>query len=273
LSGEWQVLLDLSTVPWSGTPDIAFDKDQRELWLYRAPLQDVQSPRKALELWRLDLAGDANETHPSSLQPLQEIPLPTHLLPLVDGGRLWFLADDAVVAYQPGSGTWHTYPVRSRAGYLGTAAQQPGSLWFLSGDETLVHFDTHGHSLTMQPIPYGQGWSRIEVLTETVWLAGDSNVLLSTSHDLRNWEQHLLPSECIGHSVLAMAGAGRVLWVAGEDGVIRLETDTQEKSCLTEAEGMLVDTATQLIADPTGVWFSHSGYGLWGYTTVRTDGP
>jgi hypothetical protein len=140
LSGEWHILLDLSTIPLSGTFDIALDKDEQDLWLYQAPLQDVESARKALELWRLELADDGSEIHPSSLQPPEEISLPRHLLPAVDGGRLWFLADDAVVAYQPSAGTWYTYPVRSRAGYLGAAEQEPGSLWFLSGEETLVHF-------------------------------------------------------------------------------------------------------------------------------------
>jgi hypothetical protein len=257
--GYWHPLPPVpADLPWAmstaarqpGTPG---------LWVYVPPI-GTPSPDVQLAVWHYE---DSNAP-PRAIQVPRDY-APARLLPRVDGGQLWFHSGKAVISYGLDTGRWQRHPVGGKAGNLGIAAQEPGSIWLIKGGETLVRFDTVQRHFQVYPVPMGVAWRHVAFTEDTIWLAGESSEMLAFGRADRRWTKHVLDRDCIGHGLSALAAHGAVVWVGGESGIIRFDSHTGHQVCYAGDSDMLAETVTQIVVNGDWVWFIHPWRGLWGY--------
>jgi streptogramin lyase len=263
LSGLWHPLsLTSKELPW-GLATAARQPGAPDLWVYAPPV-GTPSKYKALKIWHHEQSTGSTEAI--------EIPhdlYPTRLLPLIDKGRLWFQARDALISYGPEALRWQVYSVDGSAGHLTSAAQEPGSVWLIKSSGTLARFDTRQRQFEMYPIPFGVAWSYIAISEDTIWLGGESNTLLAFGRATRRWTAHQLDETCAGHGLSALAVNTSVVWAGGEHGVTHYDGETGQQTCYDESNGMLSAQVVQIAASGEWVWFVHPWRGLWCYGPPR----
>jgi hypothetical protein len=263
IAGTWKLIPAPPDRGQLRQPTIALQADGSQMWVLSPSLGLTTPGTIAPELWEYGRTGEQFEIQGSAIPIPPDLHL-GYLLPLVDEGRLWFAGRDGLAARRLQDGAWETYPLQSAAGYLTGAAQEPGAIWLLSGGETLVRFDTRQRAVEMQTIPFGRNWDAIALSPETVWLGGDSTVLLGAKRATKRWTELELDGGCVGSTLLALAAGDRILWASGESGVAGYDLQTGQQACYQAEDGMMADDPAQIIPDGEAVWFVHPWRGLWG---------
>lgn len=263
-TSTWQLLPAIPGTASAGVPDVAQQSENRDLWVYLAPTPpDTVSPLQSLQIWHY-VAPDSRPEYTLESVAVPATSVPQRLLPMVDRGRLWFLGSGALFAYDAAYGMWQRYPLGNSTEYLSFGAQDREAIWLLSGGRTLLRFDLGRLTTTTYPIPFGRRWTLVSTSGHQIWLAGDSNRLLSLVPETEQWLDVTLDSGCIGPWVIALAASGDTIWASGERGVVSYDGKTGQQQCYRRGNGMLDDRATQIIIQGDWVWFRHPWRGLWG---------
>lgn len=138
------------------------------------------------------------------------------------GGRL--------IRFDPRSGSW-SQPVPRLRGWVMALLQEPaGPLWVAASKDGLVRFDPSSGRLRA----YTDRAGLPGLYASALWRDADGGLLLAggpfgvVRHDARQdrfvpWP----PARAVsGHRVRAILGEGRVLWIATEEDLVRVDLDT-----------------------------------------------